>query len=74
MEDLISRRKALDVLKGLEFCRYIEVGEDIKEVRLIRAEKAQAALEQLPSEKPEERTMEEFMFGQDMGNPEDGSL
>lgn len=28
-----------------------------------------------PSLQPErERTMEEFMFGQDMGNPEDGSL
>ena len=28
----------------------------------------------LPSVQPEERTMEEFMYGQDMGNPEDGSL
>ena len=29
----------------------------------------------MPSAQPEpERTMEEFMYGQDMGNPEDGSL
>ena len=27
-----------------------------------------------PTIQPEERTMEEFMYGQDMGNPEDGSL
>ena len=32
-------------------------------------------LEQMPPAQPEpERTMEEFMYGQDMGNPEDGSL
>lgn len=31
--------------------------------------------EHLPSVQPEpEHTMEEFMYGQDMGNPEDGSL
>ena len=31
--------------------------------------------EKCPSVQPEpERTMEEFMYGQDMGNPEDGSL
>ena len=29
----------------------------------------------MPTIQPEpERTMEEFMYGQDMGNPEDGSL
>jgi len=33
------------------------------------------AIRELPSAQPEhEYTMEEFMFGQDMGNPEDGSL
>jgi len=32
-------------------------------------------LKNLPSAQPEsEHTMEEFMYGQDMGNPEDGSL
>ena len=32
-------------------------------------------LKQMPPAQPEpERTMEEFMYGQDMGNPEDGSL
>lgn len=38
-------------------------------------EKDVTRLLSLPSAQPEtERTMEEFMFGQDMGNPEDGSL
>ena len=33
------------------------------------------AISNLPPAQPEpERTMEEFMYGQDMGNPEDGSL
>lgn len=33
------------------------------------------AVRNKPSVQPErEHTMEEFMFGQDMGNPEDGSL
>lgn len=33
------------------------------------------ALRALPSAQQElEHTMEEFMYGQDMGNPEDGSL
>ena len=32
------------------------------------------AIRNMPSAQPEERTMEEFMYGQDMGNPEDGSL
>ena len=32
-------------------------------------------LKNLPSAQPEsERTMEEFMYGQDLGSPEDGSL
>ena len=31
--------------------------------------------EEIHTSQPEpERTMEEFMYGQDMGNPEDGSL
>ena len=51
--DCISRREAIDTLTGLEFCHYVEfgeyVGEDTREVRLIRAEKAQDALQKLPS-------------------------
>lgn len=57
MDDLISRKAAIDTLKGLEFCHYMEfgeyIGEDTKEVRLIRAEKAQDALQNLPSAQPE---------------------
>jgi len=51
--DMISREAAIDTLKGLEFCHYMEfgeyIGEDTREVRLIRAEKAQDALRNLPS-------------------------
>ena len=55
--DLINRQAAIDALKGLEFCQYMEFGEyiseDTREVRLIRAEKAQDALQKLPSAQPE---------------------
>ena len=55
--DLIKRQDAVDVLKGLEFCHYMEfgeyIGEDTREVRLIRAEKALDALLKLPSAQPE---------------------
>jgi len=79
MKDLIDRQAAIDALKGLEFCHYMEfgeyIGEDTREVRLIRAEKARDALLKLPSTQPEpEHTMEEFMYGQELGDPEDGSL
>ena len=57
MDDLISRQAAIDALKGLEFCHYMEfgeyIGEDTREVRLIRAEKARDALLKLPSAQPE---------------------
>ena len=54
--DSINRQDAIDALKGLEFCHYMEfgeyIGEDTREVRLIRAEKAQDALQKLPSVQP----------------------
>lgn len=35
----------------------------------------EGVLDELPSAQPEpEHTMEEFMYGQDLGSPEDGSL
>lgn len=57
MSNLISRQDAIDALKSLEFRQYMEfgeyIGEDIREVCLIRAEKAQDALQSLPSAQPE---------------------
>ena len=51
--DSINRQAAIDALKDLEFHQYMEfgeyIGEDTREVRLIRAEKAQDALQNLPS-------------------------
>ena len=58
MDDLISRQAAIDEIRK---CRFV-----VDAIEKIRA---------LPSAQPErEYTMEEFMFGHDMGNPEDGSL
>lgn len=57
--DLISRQAAIDALREIEFSHYIEfgeyIGEDTREVRLIRAEKAQDTIEQLPSAQPDRR-------------------
>lgn len=50
---------------------YMNCDEDYK----YRKEKTKEAWNRRVSAQPErERTMEVFMFGQDMGNPEDGSL
>jgi hypothetical protein len=61
--DLISRQAAIDtVVFGCG--GWIGLAKEISK-----------QLKRLPSVQPEpERTMEEFMYGQDMGNPEDGSL
>ena len=57
MSDPIDRQDAIDALKSLEFRQYMEfgeyIGEDIREVCLIRAEKAQDALQSLPSAQPQ---------------------
>ncbi len=54
--DCIDRQAAIDALKGFEFCHYMEfgeyIGEDTREVRLIRAEKAKDALQNLPPSQP----------------------
>ena len=73
MNDLISRQAAIDAIKGLEFCHYMEfgeyIGEDTREVRLIRAEKAQDALQKLPSAQPS-YTEEQIQTMQDLESAE----
>ena len=48
-----------DALREIEFSHYMEfgeyIGEDTREVRLIRAEKARDTIEQLPSAQPDRR-------------------
>ena len=64
MSDLISRQDALD-----EFLRF---SDNLDKDMLIRT---YIRLNRLPSVRPEpEHTMEEFMYGQELGDPEDGSL
>lgn len=64
MDDLISRQAAIDKIEEYFAGLPIQGRHDILEI-----------IKNLPSAQPEhEHTMEEFMFGQDMGNPEDGSL
>jgi len=66
MSDLISRSDALEVIEKLM---------DIHFDRKVVLAKVFNQIKDLPSAQPErEYTMEEFMFGQDMGDPEDGSL
>ena len=79
MDDLISRQAAIDALKRISFSHWFECGEylseDIREIEIINSNKALEVIEALPSAQPElEHTMEEFMYGQDLGSPEDGSL
>lgn len=60
--DMISRQAAIDIL-----CRALHYNYE--------EGYAVTQMYSLPSAQPEhEYTMEEFMYGQDMGNPEDGSL
>ena len=75
MSDLINRNA---MLKHIEKTRQDALMiDDIRESNIIM--RAMNLLEEVvrnqPSAQPEqEHTMEEFMYGQDMGNPEDGSL
>jgi hypothetical protein len=58
MSDTISRQDAIDEIRK---CRFV-----VDAIEKIIG---------LPSAHPEsEHTMEEFMYGQDFGSPEDGSL
>jgi len=64
MDDMISRRKAIDSM--------CEACSDWCDEGIC---KKVSAIQKLPSAQPEqEHTMEEFMYGQELGNPEDGSL
>ena len=81
--DVISRQAAIDAIVSLDFVHGCE-GE------LLRLGDVVDGLRKLPSivvpikdkcltciyceNCTDEQTFEEFMFGQDMGNPEDGSL
>ena len=72
--DMISRRLAIDEME--EYWRSL----NLRRRRIPLAAEAvymdlKGVVATLPSAEPEpEHTMEEFMYGQDMGNPEDGSL
>ena len=67
MSDPIDRQAAINTAQVM----YERCDGDIEGYRDLMCESILA----LPSVQPEqEYTMEEFMFGQDMGNPEDGSL
>ena len=62
MDDLISRQAAIEA-----FYLYPNISWTTLDVM--------KKINELPPAHPEqEYTMEEFVYGQDMGNPEDGSL
>lgn len=67
MSDTIYRQAAIDALKGLEFCHYMEcgeyIGEETIEVRLINAEKARDALQNLPSAQSKTSRIENALHG-----------
>ena len=63
--DMVSRQKAIDAINNI-----MPTKEGLYEPSEVLCK-----LMQLPSVQPElEHTMEEFMYGQDLGSPEDGSL
>lgn len=83
MNDSISRQAAIDALnEGIEYIqRALDNMELVSDARSkfefgrMLLEACIDTMKLLPSTEPErEYTMEEFMCGQDMGNPEDGSL
>ena len=73
MDDTISRQAAIEVIDAVfpvdpmksEYAQGLACGVAL----------AKTYVEQLPPAQPEsEHTMEDFMYGQDLGSPEDGSL
>ena len=71
MDDLISRQAALYEVEEWLDCYY---GDDYEDIRA-GIKQVMRSLKKLPSVQPEpEHTMEEFMYGQELGDPEDGSL
>ena len=78
-DDVIYRQAAIDALAKQMPTPYTPDGSHPADEGIFQVQEVYAdcikTLELLPSAQPEpERTMEEFMYGQDMGNPEDGSL
>ena len=66
-DDVIYRQAAIDILDAYQVM--VENGEENPYAW------ARLRMSELPSAQPEpEHTMEEFMYGQDLGSPEDGSL
>ena len=73
--DLISRQEAITEICDVRCGEYKVECESYNNRNYISNCDYIRSLLNLPSAQPEhEYTMEEFMFGQDMGNPEDGSL
>jgi len=69
MDDTIYRQAAIDAV------RKCSVKEVTPAYMLINKAEVMTELMMLPSaELEQEHTMEEFMYGQELGNPEDGSL
>lgn len=73
MDDLISRQDVIKAVLASNFSACTVYGRS--EEGMATAKELIQAIKNLPSAQPEhEYTMEEFVYGQDMGNPEDGSL
>lgn len=75
MSDLISREA---ILKHIEKIRQdTQMMDDTYRASIVMTGMhlcERVVRSQPPAQPEQEHTMEEFMYGQDMGNPEDGSL
>lgn len=70
MSDLISRQAAIDGVKTLHDVAWKNWHEPTLSANVVLD-----MIRELPSVHQElEHTMEEYMYGQDLGSPEDGSL
>ena len=77
MDDTISRQAAIDAIEGysdrLQMVNWKENPGVPYKVHALNW--CVNTIRELPHAQPEpEHTMEEFMYGQDLGSPEDGSL
>lgn len=62
-KDCISRQAAIDMIRLY------------REDEAVDLDELESSIAMMPSAQPEpEHTMEEFMYGQELGDPEDGSL
>lgn len=76
MSDLIDRQVVIEIIQnmypGMPRVPWMQKDWQERYEPYIRTENA---IKELPSVQQElEYTMEEFMYGQDLGSPEDGSL